>query len=42
MSYLWDKHPKKELSFHEKDHVIETLATVEGSWLDYLDIDNKR
>lgn len=41
-AHLWDKHAKKEIAFDEKSHAVETLATLEGSWLEYLDIDNKR
>lgn len=41
-AHLWDKNAKKEISFNEKEHAIETLATINGTWLEHLDIDSKR
>ena len=41
-AHLWDKNAKKEIAFNEKEHAVETLATVNGTWLEFLDIDNKR
>jgi len=41
-AHLWDKNAKKEIAFNEKEHVQDTLGTISGTWLDYLEIDNKR
>jgi hypothetical protein len=33
---------KKEIAFNEKEHAIETLGIVEGTWLEFLDVNKKR
>lgn len=39
---LWDKKHKKEPSFDEKKDAIETIATVNGNWIESLEIDGKK
>ena len=38
---LWDES-KKDVSFNERDHAVETLGTVSGNWIDSLEIDGKK